>query len=180
MKLLPFSKIQSGFTLVELIVVIAIVGIMGGMVITILNPIAQLQKGADTKRKSDLAQISKALESYYSDHGKYPSTNASYELVVIPAGSNDPIALSWGSTWEPYMDVLPKDAAVSKKYIYYTPTTGSGAFQSYYLYASLERGTKDPQACTGATGCPNVPSGVTCGTSTDLCNYGVTSSNVSP
>ena len=177
---LSIFKIQSGFTLVELIVVIAIVGIMSGMAITVLNPIAQLQKSADAKRKSDLSQISKALEAYYSDHGKYPSTNGSYELVVLPAGSNDPIALSWGSAWEPYMDVLPKDAVVSQKYIYYTPTTGSGAFQSYYLYASLERGILDPQACTGAAGCPNVPSGVTCGTATDLCNYGVTSPNVSP
>lgn len=180
MKALSTFKIQSGFTLVELIVVISIVGIMGGMLIAVLNPIAQLQKSADAKRKSDLSQISKALEAYYSDHGKYPGTNDSYELVVLPAGSNDPIALSWGSAWEPYMDVLPKDATASRKYIYYAPTTGSGAFQSYYLYASLERGTLDPQACTGATGCPNVPSNVTCGGETDFCNYGVTSPNVSP
>jgi len=180
MKLLPIIKIKLGFTLVELIVVIAIVGVMGGMVITILNPIAQLQKSADAKRKSDLSQISKALESYYSDHGTYPSVNNTYELVVIPAGSNDPIALSWGSAWAPYMDTLPKDATLSKKYIYYTPTTGSGALQSYYLYTSLERGILDPQACTGEAGCPNVPNGVTCGTEADICNYGVSSPNVSP
>lgn len=172
------KKAPQGFTLMELIIVIAIIGILSSMVLTVINPVTQLQKSADAKRKSDLSQISKAIEAYYSDHGSYPSVNANYELVVLISGTST--ALAWGSAWPPYIDTLPKDSTSTKKYIYVTPTTGSGALQSFYLYASLDRGTQDSQACTGASGCPNIPSGVKCGTATDICNYGITSPNVSP
>ncbi|MCL5439272.1 MAG: hypothetical protein M1268_04810, partial [Patescibacteria group bacterium] len=71
---------------------------------------------------------------------------------------------------------LPSDPNKSKKYVYYSSQDG----QSYYLYASLDREGKDPQACNGGNQCTNVPANVKCGSATDICNYGATSPNVNP
>lgn len=51
-----------GFTLVELLIVIAIIGLLASGLMMILNPVAQIQKANDARRKSDLGQVQKALE----------------------------------------------------------------------------------------------------------------------
>jgi len=63
---------KRGFTLVELLVVMAILAIMTVVMIGILNPIALADKGYDARRKKDLGRIRVAFEEYYSDKGCYP------------------------------------------------------------------------------------------------------------
>lgn len=175
---------SKGFTLIELIIVIGILSVLSTVLIATLNPMAQFQKSNDAKRKSDLGQIQKVLEQYYQDNtGKYPRSSTISDTCgspptacpyrIVSSDAVNPVK-EWGTAWTPYINVLPKDPNNSKKYVYY-----SSGGQSYYLYASLDRGSKDPQACSG-TQCPNVPSGVKCGGSLDYCNYGVSSPNVSP
>lgn len=53
-----------GFTLIELLVVVGVIGILAYVLIAVINPVAQLQKGRDLQRKSDLKQIQSALEHY--------------------------------------------------------------------------------------------------------------------
>ncbi len=166
---------DDGFTLIELILVVALFSAFVMALLTVLNPLEQFKKSNDVRRKSDLAQIQRALETYYQDHGSYP-TNASqctYEIKGSNGDGND--CIEWGRSWQPYMNVLPQDPNSAKSYVYYMPDTANG--QTYYLYASLDRGAKDPQACNGGSKCTNVPSGATCG---DVCNFGVSSPNVSP
>lgn len=168
MKKLSFKK---GFTLIELTIVIAIIGVMAAGIISIVNPLAQLQKANDAERKSDLSQIQKALETFYQDNGKYPDT-ISFKIK----NTNNGNAAEWGTDqWAPYMKVLPKDPSSVKNYIYYSTVDG----QTYYLYASLDRGAGDAQACNGGNVCTNLPSGSSCGTGV-ICNYGVSTPNVSP
>lgn len=59
-----------GFTLVELLIVITIIGILAG--IGIGSYIGQLVKARDTRRKADLEQIRSALEMYWADCNIYP------------------------------------------------------------------------------------------------------------
>ncbi len=172
------SLIHQGFTLIELLVVIAIIGILAVAIMTLVNPVAQFQKANDARRKSDLSQLQKTLEAYYSDNGSYPPHSTSGTLYRLFPGS----MYDWGSTWTAYDTTLPKDpSSNSRNYAYYASAGG----QSYYLYASLERGSQDPQVCTsGGTGiCSSISSNsistTACGASV-TCNYGVTSSNVSP
>ncbi len=177
-KVTPYSPRRNltGFTLIELIVAIGVLAIFGAFVITALNPFEQFRKTLDSERKNDLAQIQRAFEAYYQDFGRYPDDSISggkvYKIVVSVSGS--PTALEWGSAWTPYIDVLPKDPTSSRNYIYITSSNG----QSYWLYASLDRGGKDPQACkSDGSACDNA-GGVTCGSG--VCSYGVSSPNVSP
>jgi type II secretion system protein G len=63
---------KRGFTIIELIVVIAIIAVLAGIVISSVN--IYTAKARDAKRMADLRQISKALELYKIDNGQYPST----------------------------------------------------------------------------------------------------------
>lgn len=168
MKKQKFHSIR-GFTLIELVVVIGILTILAAGVIAVLNPLEQFKKAADSKRKNDLAQIQRALESYYGDHGKYPSSSSN------KINSEELGEINWGDTWPPYMNVLPKDNN-PKNYVYYASSDG----QTYYLYTSLDR-TKDPQVCNGGNACNSLSiigiSNASCG---GTCNYAVSSPNTSP
>lgn len=157
--------VENGFTLIELLVVIGLIGVLSLGLMTVINPIDQLQKGEDTRRKSDLATIQKALELYYNDHGAYPRHGTGWKI----RNSSNQI-LQWGTgSFTPYMQRLPADPDTKKSYAYYS----NG--ESYWLFASLDRGKKDKEAC-GDTACGRASSlSLTCGTG--ICNYGVTSPN---
>ncbi|HEX8965761.1 MAG TPA: type II secretion system protein [Patescibacteria group bacterium] len=169
---------QKGFTLIELVVVIGILAILAAFVFALLDPLTQFQKSDDGKRKFDLAQVQRALEQYYQDYGRYPQANGSYQ--ILDSGGTP---VPWGSTttlWQRYMTVLPNDPlSPSRKYVYYVDTSG----QKYWIYASLERGTKDPNVCTsGGSGiCSSLTSnGISSTACGQKCNFGVSSPNVTP
>ena len=63
-------KQNSGFTLIELLVVITIMSIL--TVITVSQFQSARQKARDVQRKSDLSSVTKALEMYYADYGRFP------------------------------------------------------------------------------------------------------------
>ena len=64
-------KEERGFTLIELLIIIIILGFLTALISG--NYITSLQKGRDAKRKNDLAQIQRALETYYEDNKAYPT-----------------------------------------------------------------------------------------------------------
>lgn len=163
---------RRGFTLIELIIVIAVLGVLATTLIMTLNPADQYAKAADAKRKGELSSIQKALEAYYQDHnGQYPLSDSQYRIQDATLGS-----LDWGNSWGDYMSVLPKESAGGKKYAYYS----DGSF--YYLYASLDRKT-DPDICTGLINgeCASLPNHnqTICGTN-NTCDFGLSSPNVTP
>lgn len=162
---------QRGFTLIELITAIGVLAVLSSAVLAVVNPLDQFYKSLDSRRKSDLAQVQRGLEVYYQDNHRYPPV---YQYKISGDGTSGTV-VNWGSDWRPYMDVLPIDPNSNKSYGYWTDSTG----QSYALYASLDRGSKDPQACNSGAACSNASSnGVTCGSG--VCSYGITSPNIAP
>ena len=64
---------QSGFTLVELLIVMTILVIFAVILIGIIKPNTLIGKANDSRRKSDLNKIRTAFEEFFNDKGRYPT-----------------------------------------------------------------------------------------------------------
>lgn len=71
-----FKSLQSikklGFTMIELLIVIAVLGILAVAVLASINPIEQINRGRDTGSRSDAEQLISAIDRYYAAKGYYP------------------------------------------------------------------------------------------------------------
>lgn len=93
-----------GFTLIEIMVVVVILGVLGALIIP--NIIGRPDEARVTAARSDIQQIGNALELYRLDNGQYPSSDQGLNaLVEEPAGY--PEARNWSS--EGYLKRLPVD-----------------------------------------------------------------------
>lgn len=83
---------QKGFTIVELLIVIVVIGILAAIVIVAYNGVQSRAK--DAKRQTDIAAITKALEIYYLDNSRYPSGSGS---TTINSGWSTTADASWSN-----------------------------------------------------------------------------------
>lgn len=63
---------QQGFTLIELLIVIAVIAILAVAILSAINPVEQLRKADDSRRRSDTAELLNSLERYYTTYRAYP------------------------------------------------------------------------------------------------------------
>lgn len=75
---------QQGFTIVELLIVIVVIGILAGLVITTYSGIQQ--NARNKERTTDLKAMEGQLEAFYSEKGRYPTTA---ELGTAGATANE-------------------------------------------------------------------------------------------
>lgn len=97
-------KMNQGFTLIEIMVVVVILGILGALIVP--NIIGRPDEARVTAAKSDIQAIANALELYRLDNGHYPSTDQGLEaLVNRPSGYPEP------RNWDPegYLKRIPVD-----------------------------------------------------------------------
>jgi prepilin-type N-terminal cleavage/methylation domain-containing protein len=169
---------ETGFTLIEILLVVAIIAIMTALVMANLNDARK--KARDTARKADLGNIAKALESYKILNGDYPTTAgwvygkscqwisglSSYFPNCMPVDPLNTGSTPWGSP-----------GANNGGYVYayfYRPSIYPNA-KSYDLVAKLEVAT-DAYRCenqcyeffypsTGVKWCAGI--GAKCGTSSN-------------
>ena len=72
----------SAFTLIELLIVIAIISVLAGLVLGAASSVQK--KGARSRAEAEIAAIGAALESYKADNGDYPlGTNSNNSLVLV-------------------------------------------------------------------------------------------------
>jgi len=93
---------NQGFTLIEVMVVVVILGILAAVVVP--RVMDKPAKARITKAKQDIRAMESALNLYKLDNFLYPSTDQGLDaLVTKPSGSPEP------RNWGKYMDRLPKD-----------------------------------------------------------------------
>ena len=79
-------KLQAGFTIIELLIVIAIIGILATLVLT--NFQGAQAKARDVTRKSDINSLYQKLEEFYNENGGYPDGQlTTTNLAGIDAGA---------------------------------------------------------------------------------------------
>lgn len=135
------TLLRSGFTLMELLIVIAIIAII--LLVILTNFAHQIDKGFDARRKEDLQHIKTAFEEYYNDHGCYPDPS-------IMDNASD----CGGPGLQPYLKEIPCDPASKQPYSY-VPLS-SGICNGYRVLTKLsDKG--DPAitnlGCSGTQGC---------------------------
>lgn len=104
---------QQGFSLIEIMVVVVILGILAALVVPKI--IDRPNEARIVKAKQDVLAIQNALELYKLDNGFYPSTDQSL-LALIEKPTNSPIP----KNWKIYLKNLPKDPW-GRDYLYLNP-----------------------------------------------------------
>jgi general secretion pathway protein G len=80
-------KGENGFTLIEIMVVILILGLLATLVVQSLR--GATDKAKRTKAMADIAEMKTALDRYYIDNGSYPTTDQGLQALVSPPGSGN-------------------------------------------------------------------------------------------
>jgi len=108
---------QSGFTLIEIMVVIVILGILASIVVP--NIMESPNEARIVKAKQDLRTLEGALNLYKLDNFNYPSTDQGLEALV-----NKPSGLPEAKNWKKngYMKKIPKDPW-GNEYLFLSPGT---------------------------------------------------------
>ena len=115
MKNRKIYKRRSGFTLVEIMVVVVIIGLLAGIVVPMIG--ARLEEARRTTARTQIKAFENALEMYRMRVGRYPTTQQGLEALVrrpttAPIPNNYPA--------EPYMKEIPLDPW-GNPYIYRSP-----------------------------------------------------------
>ncbi len=115
---------KSGFSLIELLIVVTIVGMLTLLAIWAFH--LQIMKGRDAKRKADLAKLQTTLEDYLNDNDCYPAS------------------LECNQDFLPYLSAVPCDPVNSRENIYYYSVSQEGVCKRWYkIFTTLEN-KKDP------------------------------------
>lgn len=158
------QKTHYGFTLIELIIVIAIIGIMAGLLLP--NFMAARTRARDGALKADLKNLKTALQLYYTDYQQFPlSAGANTDIAGCGAAGTSSCGASSGNAFEAggnsYMKKFPDS------FRYYENTTDD----TYVLKVTLENAsdediTKSQSKCS--SDCPSSNASC-CSGSLDYC-----------
>ncbi len=137
---------SKGFTLIELIVVISIIGVLSTLIINNLNDARA--RARDSKRKQELSGLKTALRLYYNDYQTYPAAPAGNDDIL---GCVDGVTVCGGTgadfstTGAVYMKQLPE-------FSYYSQDDNGDGFT---LKTTLEN-PSDPDLTASQARCPGI------------------------
>jgi len=96
------SNAQRGFTLIELMVVLVIIGVLAALIVP--NVLDRADDAKVTAARTDVSNIMQALKLYRLDNNRYPTTDQGlHSLIAKPTTEPMP------QNWKPYLEKLPND-----------------------------------------------------------------------
>ena len=133
------SKINRGFTMIELLIVIAVLGILTVAVLATFNPIEQINRGRDTGSRSDSEQLLSAIDRYNANRGLWPwqdidtDEDALSDLTLVteddPAGSTCSMIDNLGAERDPS---CPGTDEIKASFITRLTSTSTNDLHIYY------------------------------------------------
>lgn len=135
------TALQRGFTLIELMVVLVIIGVLAALVVP--NVIDRADDAKVQAARVDVNNLAQALKLYKLDNGRYPTSAQGLQaLVAKPADGPVP------ANWKPYLDKLPSDPW-KQPYQYLQPGVRSADFDVFSLGADGQAGGDGKNADIG-------------------------------
>ena len=106
-------RLQSGFTLIELMVVLLIIGVLAALIVP--NVLDRADDARATAAKTDVNNLMQALKLYKLDNQRYPTAEQGLQaLLTKPTSGPAP------TNWKSYLDKLPNDPW-GRAYLYLNP-----------------------------------------------------------
>ncbi len=94
-KVVSGLRSAAGFTMIELLIVISILGILAVAVLSAIDPVEQINRGRDTGYRSDAEQLLSAVDRFNAFQGYYPWVASAAELeIFIPNPAGDPVLVN--------------------------------------------------------------------------------------
>ena len=94
--------VKNGFTLIELMVVLVIIGVLAALIVP--NVLDRADDARATAAKTDVNNLMQALKLYKLDNLRYPTAEQGLSALVVK-----PTTLPVPPNWKPYLDKLPND-----------------------------------------------------------------------
>jgi general secretion pathway protein G len=96
------AAVQAGFTLIELMVVLVIIGVLAALIVP--NVLDRAEDARATAARTDVNNLMQALKLYKLDNQRYPTGEQGLQALV-----SKPTAVPIPPNWKSYVDKLPND-----------------------------------------------------------------------